>query len=128
MSWLARIRTALPEFYPPDRPTDIVGYLRGSKSAHVWMSMDATRGRHQMLLMGSLPPNKREWDAAGVSQRADETQEITENDLKGFMIVYGGFILRPWGEIHAFDAAAADRVLDTALQSWRRNYRPPIPR
>ena len=77
-----------------------------------------------MLILGNTEPTVAEWSAAGVEQRG-ETQEILFAMLSGFIVLYGGFVLRPWGQIHANSADASAIGFPASLASWRRNYAPP---
>jgi hypothetical protein len=97
MDWFWRLREALPEFYPEDQPKDIVGYLQGSTDAQVWRTM-TKKGREPMMILGSAEPTPEEWSAAGVAHR-NAIHTIRFDDLWGFLITYGGFIMRPWGRV-----------------------------
>ena len=119
MSWFDRIKLALPEYYRSDRPNDIVGYLRGSVDPSVWRGMEAT-GRNQMLLLGNVEPDREDWEAAGVAQRAGQAQSVTIKTLNGFVVLYAGFIRRPWGRIHVTSAEALTNY-QLQIDSWTRN-------
>ena len=104
MDWFQQLRAALAASYPPVGPQDIVGYLRGSANPKDWRSM-IERGREQMIILGSTPPTDEEWAAAGVAQRGGGVQTIRFDDLRTFIITYGGFMLtRPWGKISTLTA------------------------
>ena len=122
MSWFDQIRLALPEYYRSDRPNVIVGHLRGSSDPAVWRMMEVA-GRNQMVLLGNVEPNREDWEAAGVAQRADQPTAITLNTLSGFIILYAGFIRRPWGRIHLTSAEALKNY-QMQIESWRRNKPP----
>jgi hypothetical protein len=103
MDWFQQLRAVLADYYPAAGPQDIVGYLRGSSNPKVWRSMTQT-GREQMLILGSVPPTDQEWAAAGVAGRGD-VQTIRFDDLRTFIITYGGFMVtRPWGKISILSA------------------------
>ncbi len=121
MNWFNQLRQVLSNYYPPDRPADIVGYLQGSASPAVWRSMDqGDRPRQQMIVLGSVEPTQEEWVAAGVAQRG-EIQTIRLSSLNGFIILYGGFMLRPWGKIFTASNDALTIGFRASLDSWRRN-------
>jgi len=117
--WIDQLRAVLSDYYPQDGPADVVGYLRGSPDPNVWRLMLAQRQRHQMLILGSLPPSAEEWSAAGVSQRG-EVQTIRLNDLSGFIVLYGGAVLRPWGQIAVLSNEALQHYQAT-IENFRRN-------
>jgi hypothetical protein len=119
MSWFDQIKLALPEYYRSDRPDDIVGYLRGSPDPSVWLGMEGS-GRNQMLLLGNVEPDRQDWEAAGVAQRKDQTHAITFKMLTGFVVLYAGFIRRPWGRIHVTSSEALKNY-QTQIGSWKRN-------
>jgi hypothetical protein len=126
MSWFDQIKAVLPGYYPASQPGDVVGYLRGSPSHAVWRLMQqGDRPRHQMIILGSVEPTRDEWIAAGVAQRLGEVQTIRIDMLNGFIILYGGFMYRPWGSIHFADADALTNGFPSSLNDWKRNYRPP---
>lgn len=125
MTWFDQLKQALPAYYRPDRPAEIVGYLRGSGEPSVWRQMEAIQHRHQMLILGNVEPTNEEWGHAGVAQRGG-TQVVTIDKLTGLIVLYGGFMLnRPWGEIHSQTPDAITIGFPAALKSWQRNYRPP---
>jgi len=125
MHWFDQLRQALAAYYPAGQPADIVGYLQGSANPMVWRSMAlGDRPRYQMIILGSVAPSHEEWVAAGVAQRG-EIQAIRLGTLNGFIVLYGGFMLRPWGSIHTMSQDAQTIYFPGALDSWRRNYRPP---
>jgi hypothetical protein len=124
MSWFDQLKLALPAYYPPGGLPNVAGYLRGSKDPSIWRSMQATN-RNQMIILGSKPPSLEDWSAAGVGQRGN-TQTITFSDLSGFIVIYGGFIRRPWGKIYVMDAQLL-QSFPTQIDSWKRNYMPPKP-
>src|ERR1700678_1041905 len=107
MNWFDQIKAVLPSYYPANMPADIVGYLRGSGSQAIWRLMQqGARPRHQMIILGSVEPTQEEWIAAGVEQRLGELQTIRLAALNGFIVLYGGFMFRPWGSIHLATAEA----------------------
>ncbi len=125
MDWFDRLRQSLQAYYPADRPHDIVGHLQGSASPAVWRSMQGgNRPRHQMIVLGSVEPTHQDWVDAGVAQRG-EVQVIRLPALTGFIVLYGGFARRPWGEIHSTSPDALTIGFPASLESWRRNYHPP---
>ena len=121
MNWFNQLRQVLAAYYPAGQPMDVVGYLQGSANPMVWRTMTP---RHQMIILGSVPPSHEEWVAAGVAHRG-EIQTIRLAMLNGFIILYGGFMLRPWGSIHTTSQDALTLGFPGSLDSWRRNYRPP---
>ncbi len=128
MSWFDQVKQVLPGYYPADRPADIVGYLRGSPNAMVWRQMEAgPQPRNQMLILGNTEPTREEWIAAGVEQRG-EPQPIQFTMLIGFIVLYAGFMIRPWGRIHTASQDALTLGFPASLNDWRRNYRPPARR
>lgn len=126
MSWFDQIKSVLPGYYPANQPADIVGYLRGSSNPAIWRQMrEGDRPRHQMIILGSVEPSREAWTAAGVAQRLGEMQTVRFNALNGFIVLYGGFMLRPWGSIHVATADAVGIGFPSSLNDWRRNYTPP---
>lgn len=124
MNWFDQLRRALQAYYPPGRDADIVGYLQGSDSPDVWRSMEmGTPSRQQMIVLGGVEPNQEEWVAAGVAQRG-QVREIRLTSLSGMIVLYGGFMLRPWGKIFIADNDAV-RGFPASLENSRRNYRAP---
>ncbi|MFZ0707371.1 MAG: hypothetical protein WAM71_17355 [Candidatus Korobacteraceae bacterium] len=117
--WIDQLRAVLSDYYPQNGPADVVGYLRGSADPNVWRLMLAQQQRHQMLILGSLPPSAEEWSAAGVNQRS-EVQTIRLNHLSGFIVLYGGAVLRPWGQIAVLSNEALQHYQAT-IESFRRN-------
>lgn len=122
MAWFDDLKTTLPAWYAGGG--NIVGYLRGSASPSVWRSMERASG--QMIVLGSKRPSKEEWDAAGVGQRGEE-QVITLDKLAGFIILYGGFMYRPWGHIYSLTPQTQATFTNSSLASWKRNYMKPRP-
>lgn len=120
MDWFAQLRLALPDYYRSDFPSDIVGYLRGSIAPAVWRQMAAMQNRHQMLILGNTEPTEREWEAAGVAQRG-ASEAVKIGILNGFIVLYGGFVLRPWGQIHEATTDARSIGFPASLASWKRN-------
>ncbi len=128
MTWFPQLRQVLPGYYNPAQPADIVGYLRGNGSAVQWRQMaNAVPPHHQMLILGNFEPSAEEWTAAGVAQRGTQFT-ITINMLTSFIVLYGGFMLRPWGQIHIATQDALNLGFPGSLRSWRANYAPPRPR
>jgi len=120
MNWFDQLRQALAAYYPAGSDATIVGYLQGSVDPAVWRSMETAQNRNQMLILGSLPPTTAEWQAAGVAQRG-QVQTVTTTLMAGFIVLYGGFILRPWGKIFIMDDDARDIGFPAALRSFRAN-------
>lgn len=118
MAWFDDLKTTLPTYYPGGPTDTVVGYLRGSADPAVWQTMEMTRTA-QAIMLGSVLPTKRDWDAAGVAQRGDQ-QTITITMLAGFIVLYDGFMYRPWGKIFVKDDDAT-RTFPHSLESWRRN-------
>jgi hypothetical protein len=115
------MRAVLAAYYLPGRPADLVGYLRGNGSPGQWRSMaSANPPHHQMLILGNTEPTNEEWTAAGVGQRGARFA-ITTGMLSGFIILYGGFMLRPWGQIHIADNDARTIGFPAALRHWETN-------
>jgi hypothetical protein len=79
-----------------------------------------------MLILGNSEPTREEWIAAGVEQRG-EMQVIRYLALNGFIVLYAGFMLRPWGRIHTTSQDALTLGFPASLNDWKRNYRPPRP-
>jgi hypothetical protein len=120
MDWFEQLRQVLAEYYPAAADQDIVGYLQGSASPDVWLEMAFVRNKHQMLILGNLPPTAQDWSVAGVAQRGN-VQEIRIGDLNGWIVLYGGFMGRPWGELHQADDDALNIGFPSSLRRWRRN-------
>jgi len=120
VDWFTQLKQVLTAYYPPG-PADVVGYLRGSASPQVWKSMaQGPAPRHQMLILGNRPPGPEDWVAAGVAQR-DAVQTIRLSSLTGLIVLYGGFIRRPWGQICEASHDALTIGFPSSLQSWRTN-------
>jgi len=94
--WLDQLRGVLRDFYPPDVPADVVGYLKGSGDPNVWRLM-ALQQKPQHLILRSLLPTRETWVAAGKPGQ-DPIQTIHARTLDGFIVLYGGFIYRPGAE------------------------------
>jgi hypothetical protein len=121
MNWFVQLRQALEAYYPPNRPTEIVGYLQGSDNPSVWRSMASEKpARQQMIVLGSIEPTREDWIAAGVAQR-QQVREIWLRSLSGMIVLYGGFVRRPWGKIFIADQDAIKLGFPSSLGSWRRN-------
>jgi hypothetical protein len=69
--WFDQLRATLRDNYPQSGPSDVVGYLRCRAGPNVWRIMHFQRERHQMIILGSTPPKKEEWSAAGVGNRGN---------------------------------------------------------
>lgn len=123
MQWINELKTACGDHYDANGPADVVGYLRGSGDPGVWRSMAAS-GSGQMIVLGNLTPTQEEWVAAGVAQRIAEVT-VTETMLAGFMILYGGFMYRPWGHITVADHDVRTLGFPGSLKSWQTNYMAP---
>jgi hypothetical protein len=103
MDWFDQLREVLSDYYPSSSPQDIVGYLRGSADPKIWRRMIESR-TEQMIILGSVPPTDKQWAAAGVANRG-LVQTIRADDLRTFIITYGGFMVsRPWGKISTLSA------------------------
>jgi hypothetical protein len=120
MSWFEQVRRALPAYYPEVGDATIVGFLQGSASPAVWKQMADIQGRHQMLILGNQEPNREDWMAAGVAQRGS-VQAIHIHDLGGWIVLYGGFVRRPWGQLHEITPDALTLGFPGSLQSWKNN-------
>ncbi|MBT0956758.1 hypothetical protein IV417_05130 [Alphaproteobacteria bacterium KMM 3653] len=120
MDWMEQMRQVLRGHYDPAGPADVIGYLRGSADPGVWRQMERT-GSGQMIILGNRPPSQREWAAAGVAQRGGEVV-VTRAMLNGFMVLYGGFMIRPWGHIVVPDHDVRTLGFPGSLASWTRNY------
>jgi hypothetical protein len=118
MSWFDDLKAALPKYYDSAHPANVVGYLRGSAEPSDWRRMDQT-GSGQMIILGNVPPTQKEWDAAGVGQRG-QTQTITFMKLAGFIVIYGGFIYRPWGHIVVSTGDLVKRF-SGQITNWKNN-------
>jgi hypothetical protein len=103
MDWFDQLSGVLSDYYPTASPQDIVGYLRGSSDPKIWRRMAQSR-TEQMLILGSVPPTEEQWAAAGVANRG-LVQTIRYDDLRTFIITYGGFMVsRPWGKVSILSA------------------------
>ncbi len=122
MAWFDDLKTTLPAYYPGGAAETIVGYVRGNASPSQWRSM-LRQGYQQMLILGSVPPTQKHWVAAGVAGRGTETT-IRISDLAGFIVLYGGFMYRPWGKIFELNGQT-QTAFPGSLQSWTRNYMKP---
>lgn len=120
MDWFSQLRQALPAYYTKQHPLDIVGYLQGSASHDTWRHMEQVRQRNQMIVLGNAPPSQREWEAAGVAQRG-QVQTIRFSALAGWTVLYGGFVLRPWGKLFELTDEEQARLFPGAINSWVRN-------
>jgi len=121
MDWFQQLRQALSAYYVASRPVDIVGYLRGNGTPVQWRQMaNAVPPHHQMLILGNVEPSREEWAAAGVAGRGTQFT-VTTSMLTGFIVLYGGFMLRPWGQIHLATPDALNIGFKGSLQSWIRN-------
>ena len=85
MAWFDDLKSTLPAYYPGGAAETIVGYVRGNANAAQWRSMLAA-GRKQMIILGSVPPTKKHWDAAGVGQRTNEVT-LRISDFAGFIVL-----------------------------------------
>jgi hypothetical protein len=120
MDWFMQLRQALPGFYVSGRPPDVAGYLRGNGSPGQWRGMaTANPPHHQMLILGNTEPTNEQWIAAGVGQRGGMQFAITRGMLTGFIVLYGGFVMRPWGQIFVESNDALTIGFPAALQNWR---------
>lgn len=117
MNWFEQLKLCLPEYYKGGR-SDVVGYLRGSASPLIWQQMEARRP--QMLILGNTEPNYEDWVAAGVPHKVGETRVVTFDLCVNFIILYAGFMRRPWGSI-VTQSADALKAFPGSLDSWKRN-------
>lgn len=123
MAWFNDLKASLGAHYDPGFPSDTVGFLQGSPSPSVWRRMQE-HGSGQMIVLGNRPPTHDDWVAAGVAQRG-AVQEIKLHQLAGFIVIYGGFMYRPWGHIVAHSLQLERTAFPGSLQSWRRNFMAP---
>ena len=114
MNWFVQLKQCLPEYYPGSGRADVIGYLRGSGSAAVWKQMEARRP--QMIVLGNTEPNHEDWVAAGVPHRVGETQVVTIDQCGTFIILYAGFVRRPWGSIVTLTAESL-KVFPASIDS-----------
>jgi|HubBroStandDraft_1064217.scaffolds.fasta_scaffold09699_3 hypothetical protein len=117
---LDKLREVLCDYYPADGAADVVGYLKGSGDPNVWRLM-ARQQQPQMVVLGSLPPTPEDWVAAGKPSAQDPVQTIHTKDLDGFIILYGGFVRRPWGRIELVDADATRYYQASTIDNFRNN-------
>jgi hypothetical protein len=118
-SWLDQLREVLRDFYPPDGPADVLGYLKGSGDPNVWR-LKALQNKPQLLILGSIPPSTREWEAAG-KPGSDQIQTILNTHMSGgFIVLYGGMIYRPWGRIEIVDDDALKHYQSATINTFRR--------
>ena len=120
MNWFSQLKAALPAYYLHSGPPRIVGYLKGSGDPAVWRQMERSQNRNQMIILGNTEPDDEDWVAAGVLDRG-ATKVISIDTLAGFIVLYGGFVRRPWGKIFIADHDARAIGFPAALSSWRRN-------
>jgi hypothetical protein len=118
---LDKLREVLGDYYPADGAADVVGYLKGSGDQNVWRVM-AMQQQPQMIVLGSLPPTQEDWVAAGKPSTQEAIQTIHTKDLDGFILIYGGFVRRPWGRIELVDADAIKCYQSSTIDRFRRNY------
>src|SRR5260370_9002767 len=97
MDWFQQLRAALPAYYPPGSPPDVVGYLQGSANPMDWRRLMQS-GREQMIVLGSVPPTHEDWVAAGVAQRGS-IQTLPTTDLAPFIIPSRRLIPPPAGKL-----------------------------
>lgn len=117
--WFYELKKCLQEYYLPNEPP-VVGWLCGSNSPAVWRQMDEA-GSGQMVILGNKEPTLQEWQAAGVAHRLHEKKSITLPELTGFIILYGGFVYRPWGHIVPQSEDALKLGFPGSLKSWENN-------
>lgn len=121
--WLDQLRGVLSDYYPPDGPAGVLGYLRGSGDPNVWHVM-ALQNKFQHMILGSLPPATEDWVAAGKPSSKDPIQTIRTADIDKdprFIILFGGFVRRPWGRIELLDADALKYYQSTTIDRFRYN-------
>jgi len=119
MEWFQQLRLALIAYYPMGSPADVVGYLQGSATPADWRHM-IQNGREQMIVLGSVPPTNEDWIAAGVAQRR-AVQTIRVNDLRTFIVTYGGFVRRPWGKISTLSSDVLRNYGNVTIRQFQRN-------
>ncbi|MEZ5084541.1 MAG: hypothetical protein R2750_14020 [Bacteroidales bacterium] len=118
--WFSQLKKCLKDFYPPENPNNIVGYLRGTNSTATWSTMARTRSA-QSIILGNVKPTEAEWQAAGVGERTGEEKKITIDQLNGFIILYDGFMVsRPWGKIFPIDDECVNIGFPGSIKSWGR--------
>lgn len=119
--WLDQLRAVLSEFYPPDGPPDVVGYLKGSDNPDEWRIRATVDKKPQMLVLGNTPPNPQRWVDAGKFGPADgPIHTIYPGKLNGFIIIYGGFGPLPWGRIETLDDDALKHYQSSTIETFRR--------
>jgi hypothetical protein len=121
MAWFDDLKNTIPAFYQSPATDTIVGYLRGSATPAEWITQEQF-DKPQMMILGSIPPTEKDWLAAGVAQRGTTTT-IQITMLAGFIVLYGGFVYRPWGKIYQQDDDALNIGFPAALQTWKRQYK-----
>jgi hypothetical protein len=123
MDWFPQLKECLAPYYPAGQDDEIVGYLKGGGDPFVWSQMLNTgRKRPQMIVLGSLPPTREQWIAAGVEHRGAAVTILLGN-MVGWGVVYEGFMLRPWGGLVPLSDPRFSQY-SGQLESWRRNDRP----
>jgi hypothetical protein len=123
MQWILQMKAVLRDHYDPALDASIIGFLRGSGSAVAWRTMSQA-GSGQMIILGNRPPTNDDWVAAGVAQRIGNVT-VTDEMLSGFMILYGGFMYRPWGHIVVPNNDVRTIGFPGSLRQWKNNYMPP---
>ena len=119
-SWRDQLYRVLRDYYPPDGPVDVVGYLKGGGGPEVWR-LKAFQNRPEHMILGSVQPTREAWEAAGKSSQ-DVIQTVHTHDLDGFIILYCGVIGRtPWGRIEILDADAFKNYQSSTIDVFRRN-------
>src|SRR5260370_22345774 len=89
MDWFQQLRAALPAYYPPGSPPDVVGYLQGSANPMDWRRL-MQNGREQMIVLSHVPPTHEDWVAAGDDHRGSSLNTPTVQ-LTTFITTYGRF-------------------------------------
>jgi|HubBroStandDraft_2_1064218.scaffolds.fasta_scaffold1454982_1 hypothetical protein len=118
--WLDQLRGVLSEFYPPEGPANVVGYLKGSDDPNVWRIKALQYEKPQMLVLGNTPPDAQRWVDAGKFGPADgPVSTVYPEKLNGFIIIYGGFGPLPWGRIELLDNDALTHYQSSTIDAFR---------
>jgi hypothetical protein len=122
---MEQLRGVLSDYYPPDGPAGVLGYLKGSGDPNVWYVM-SSQNEAQHMILGNLPPTQEDWMAAGKPSNLDQIQtiytDLFDKDPR-LVVLYGGFVRRPWGRIELLDADALKYYQSATIDSFRRNKR-----
>ena len=118
--WLEQLLEVLRDFYPPDGPEGVIGYLKGTDDPNTWRLM-AVQRKPQFLILGSTPPTQQEWVDAGKPYR-EPIRTVRREHLDGLIILYAGGSPRPWGRIETLDDDAIKYYQDSTINPIRRNF------